>query len=535
MKIILLNNSGKSWHRIDQHFVKGFAFINDRHLSHRELVYELIQSIENDHNLDQKLSLLNGNFSVVIVNEKGTYLIADKIKTYPLLYANLNDDWIITDQAKVIMEEVPAYSPDKIAIMTYLALGYVHGNQTFLNNCKIVSAGSYVKINEEVQVFEYHKHIYDKNNLSKDEIYKSTVRSLDNAFKRMLLTIGNRPVWIPLSGGYDSRLIACLCKKYDIRNVRCYTYGIPESHEIETSKSVADTLGFPWHYVQYDKDKILSLLKDPICKNYMLWAMNLNSTPHIQDLLAIKELKENRILEDDAIIIPGHKVSILSEGKLPVRILKTEKSVAEIIFDQNFFWNILRRKYKKQVLKNLGIELNSISSNNNHLVTCDLYTNWLIKNRLSNYITNSVRVYEYFGVDWRIPLWDDEFARLWNSIPIKIDEKPVFNDYLFNKIRFDEYFVPFHVSFKKDNNYLKDKAAIIKLPFGFKERLKSYSYRFKTVRGIYDPNGFSFAVPYYLKTIKDYRLDYLATKKLASNSLAAIYTIEMLEEFFKNR
>lgn len=130
MSIELTNNRGKSWQKIGNSYIKGFAFIKDRLLLGQDILNELLQSIINNQ-LKDKLLELNGNFSAVIQYQKTIYLFADKLKTYPLLYAKINNEWIITDQSKVIMDAMPQYSPNENAIMTYLALGYLHGNQTF--------------------------------------------------------------------------------------------------------------------------------------------------------------------------------------------------------------------------------------------------------------------------------------------------------------------------------------------------------------------------------------------------------------------
>jgi asparagine synthetase B (glutamine-hydrolysing) len=161
MRIVLLNNGGKSWQKVGDSYIKGFAFILDKLLSEQDIFNELIQSIKNNR-IKETLLELNGNYSIVIQHQGSTYLFADKLKIYPLLYTKVDNEWIITDQAKVIMDVLPEYSPNEVAIMTYLALGYLHGNQTFLKNCYIVSAGTYVQIRDEISAYQYHRHIYEK-------------------------------------------------------------------------------------------------------------------------------------------------------------------------------------------------------------------------------------------------------------------------------------------------------------------------------------------------------------------------------------
>ena len=57
MKIELLNNGGKSWEKIGNSYIKGFAFINDKLLSTSDIIEELKQSIIGN-NLDEKMETL---------------------------------------------------------------------------------------------------------------------------------------------------------------------------------------------------------------------------------------------------------------------------------------------------------------------------------------------------------------------------------------------------------------------------------------------------------------------------------------------
>ena len=45
-----------------------------------------------------------------------------------------------------------------------------------------------------------------------------------------------------------------------------------------------------------------------------------------------------------------------------------------------------------------------------------LFNDWGIKVRQSHFIVNSVRIYEFFGLEWRLLFWDTEFSEFWNSI-----------------------------------------------------------------------------------------------------------------------
>ena len=61
----------------------------------------------------------------------------------------------------------------------------------------------------------------------------------------------------------------------------------------------------------------------------------------------------------------------------------------------------------------------------------DSYELWDWQERQAKYIVNSVRVYEQFQLDWWMPLWDIEFVRFWESVPLELREGRVwFKDWI---------------------------------------------------------------------------------------------------------
>lgn len=529
MKIKFNNNKGKCWKQFGGNYIKGFAFLNNKLLTEIEINNVLIDSIKTD-NLKQKLVELNGNFSGVIQFQGCTYLFADKLKAYPLLYTKINGEWLITDQSRVIMDAIPEFKPNETAILTYLTVGYLHGNHTFLNNCNIVSAGTYVVLNEKAIVYDYHKHIYEKVNLTDDEIMKGCVESMENSIKRMLLSIGDRPIWLPLSGGYDSRLLACLFKKLKVENVKCFTYGIPESYEVKISEQVAKTLGFPWYYVEYTKEKFLSIAESPMDDDYIFWAMNLNTTSHYQDFIAFKELKDKGIIEDDAVIVPGHTGEILGRDHVPYHLLDENKSVADLIYHRYYQWNSPKRKYKKLLLESLGNTLNSINTKNNKAEVIDLFTNWNIQNRQANFIVNAVRVYEYFGNDWRVPMWDDELSEFWFSLPWEKNS----DVQLYNKYMFEQYFIPLNVAFYKETNVSRNLMAKIRLPFNLKSNIKIRLSELKYFKSRYDPNDFNYRSKYYSSKMNKFNVENVTLNAANPNATTAFYQVFLLNKYFEN-
>ena len=437
---ILLNTFYRHWYQGIDSYSIGYAFWEEKLLSEKELCVFLKQYIGTSEFVTI-LKRLNGSFAAIIKNNNEYYLVADQLGSYPLLYGIKNGECYISDNASDLKKYYQKETMNDMAIAEFLSMGYLSDNKTLFDHIKIVEAGSFIILsNTAIQKVKYHSHIYpiirDK---SDKELITCSVEIIEDAFKKILRTIKGKQIVIPLSGGYDSRLIACLCKKWSVDNVICYTYGNLDSFEVEVSKKVARTLGLKWFFVEYTKEKWLRLCNSSIFKDYQYYAGNLNTVPCIQDFLAIYELKQKEIIDAEAVVIPGHSADLLGGSHLSFRTINVP--LHQLIYEKYYGLNKLKGKYQRMLQKELKDSLHG----ERNATYWDLFNDWGIRVRQSHFIVNSVRVYEFFNLNWRLPFWDNDFSKFWNSIPW---EKKV-NSCLFHSFLFEEYFEVFGVDFRK--------------------------------------------------------------------------------------
>ncbi|MDI2587661.1 asparagine synthase-related protein [Psychrobacillus sp. NEAU-3TGS] len=139
--------------------------------------------------------------------------------------------------------------------------GYVTGKNTLYTNVKQIQAGEYLvfdKKNKELRTshyFKFHHGEYSKKN--QDELVEELDQVHVRVFQRLIDSLEGRPAILPLSGGYDSRLIAVMLKRLGYENVICFTYGLCSNWEVKISKMVAEQLGFKWIFVPYEKKKCI--------------------------------------------------------------------------------------------------------------------------------------------------------------------------------------------------------------------------------------------------------------------------------------
>ena len=85
----------------------------------------------------------------------------------------------------------------------------------------------------EVLRYCYYKYVPSRSSkptdkeVLKEELERVTINIID----KVIRSANGRMIVVPLSGGYDSRVIASGLAHRGYRNVRCFSYGKKHNHE----------------------------------------------------------------------------------------------------------------------------------------------------------------------------------------------------------------------------------------------------------------------------------------------------------------
>jgi len=137
---------------------------------------------------------------------------------------------------------------------SFLSLGYTIGNFTLTSNVKRVSPARVIVIDldfKNVSTHQYWSFPSISSNPSIDILYESMVDSMDKA-----ISAANSDHFLLMSGGFDSRLIACLLKRKS-----CPFRGVIVSHNDENfdadaklAQALARQLSIPYDFYTPEKD-----------------------------------------------------------------------------------------------------------------------------------------------------------------------------------------------------------------------------------------------------------------------------------------
>lgn len=417
-------SSTKPWVETEKGFFSGSIFIDNHLLSSQEFSQKLSQ-IRNCDEAVEFVKKLNGHFAIALEFDGTIFLAVDHERTIPIFYEINETDVLIYNHITIDLIRQHGINRRSLDELDYCL--FVSGNDNLALGVKSVMAGEAVVIdNNDVSRKYYHEFNYPKIEYpDKNGLFHLIDEKFIEVTKRLITYLNGRCAVVPLSGGHDSRIIVYYLKYLGYDNILAYTYGPKGNAEALTSQKVAEYLGIDWHFVEYDPKKLQKLFEE---KFYDLvnYCSNGVSSVCIQDWYAIEYLHNNRILPKNAVVVPGHAFDAIAGSFILPLFIQNDSVTKEQLINKIFVKHF--SEGKRTLPSNIHAYLVDKISNEllcnkpNVLVSnraFDLYQDFNVRERQAKYICNSVRLYEYYGYDWYLPLWDNELVSFWETIELK--------------------------------------------------------------------------------------------------------------------
>ncbi len=362
----------------------------------------------------EKLSEICGLFSMIIMKEGACNLAVDIIRSNPLFYGFHNNALFITDNLYEFQKFIAPLPVHEEKLEEFIFTGFVLGSHTVYRDVFAIQAGEIVTIeNNQVSSKRYFTY-FPKQSTDQHKDDSKFTQALDqlllSVFSRMIKQTPHINRWlVPLSGGHDSRIIVNTLFKLGVRNVVCYTYGTKGNEQSFLSKQVAEALGFEWHFVEYSEQKWDQLHREGVFDHYLHFAFNGVSTPHLQDILAVYELKHQGVIQHGDVFVPGHSLDLLAGCWIENEDFKCRDKLQALQRTTRKWVGIKEPEF----VPSEAIEkvFNSANVAPHHFQE---YFNW--QEFRTKFVVNSIRGYEFFGFEFRLPYWDKELVDFWLAI-----------------------------------------------------------------------------------------------------------------------
>lgn len=413
---------GGSWAR-------GAAVWTDRFARREELLSALPDGAARLGEWGDRLRKLNGFFALVRTSDDTVIAAVDRLRSIPLFYASAGGRLLLSDSAEWVRSRLRLERFDAEAEDEFRRSGYVTGRRTLFEGIEQLQAGEVLAFDGQTQRLDLERYYVFKSSLASEPVAPETAtktldEAVDRSVHRLIEYADGRQIVVPLSGGYDSRLVALKLRQLAYPNVLTFTYGLAGNAEARVSQNVAESLGLAWHIVHQSRDAWRQAYMSADLTRYQRFASNWASVPHHQDWLAVRTMAETDTIEADAVFAPGHTGDFIAGGHLAGVVSGTrgtfpKSRLAEAILRKHLSLAPWTNEDRQRWLARLAESLDAAAQ----LTAPELasaFEAWEWQERQAKFIVNSVRVYEHFGYDWWLPLWDAELMDLFTSLPMDL-------------------------------------------------------------------------------------------------------------------
>lgn len=402
-------------------YLAGYVFDGQQALPLAQLANALLEAIAMGQ-LAEYIATLDGFFSILLCDGLHWWLISDRVRSRPLFYRASATGWRLSDSAWTLLQQDDQLDP--LASEEFLHSGYVTGSDTLVQAIRQSEAASIVclPLAGSTATSQRYTLFWPSNATSCEQPEADYLAALDQALtaatERLIAVAAGRTILLPLSGGYDSRALAIYLKKSGYRNVECFTFGKQQSFEVQTATVVAASLGFKLHQLVYQPSDWRSLRHCAEFARYRRYIHNLVSVPNVQVYLAIRQLLAEQRVPRDVLVVPGHTGDFVSGGHLPQFSGDADAIALHGAVWRRHFDNdrrpasaALKARLSRQLAALLG-DRTDVSA----VISCA--EAWNYQERQSKFIVNSNRYYDFWQLDWWMPLWDWRFVNVWHRVPL---------------------------------------------------------------------------------------------------------------------
>lgn len=357
-----------------------------------------------------------GCYAFIIMHKDIVFAAVDHVASTPIYYSN----HAVSNCARTLQKEVKAFDLDKTALNEFCMTGYCTGAQTLYHGLYMVKAGEGVFISsshkpEFLRHFLYLPQIDE--NLDMTNAKEALGSVLDDVFRRLVRELNGRVVLLPLSGGLDSRLVITKLLEHGHGNIISFSYGVKGNGEARIAKQIALNLGVKWLDISSDSPRIL--YNSQCRKDFDCFVDGLSVVPSYLDFEALYMLSMRDDIPKDAVIINGQTGDFIAGAHIPEKLMG-DKATIEMAVDfiaEIHYRQSPDRKIEKNIIYN---GLDSDIKNMNYIKPSAIFEFWEWQERQAKAVMVGQRSYDFFGYDWRLPLWDKGLVDFFATVPFDL-------------------------------------------------------------------------------------------------------------------
>ena len=171
----------------------------------------------------------SGFFGLIGQIDGVSFGIVDKTASHPIFYTSENGRAHIGNCPQKLVQALHSRSVNVDGQLCFYLSGYTLGSQTLFSSLHRLVPGEIILCDQKYSIskFSYHQflNVQKKTTSNTSQLVTLLKDTTLNALEKLIDRANDRQILIPLSAGFDSRLIVSALSKIGARNVICFSYG----------------------------------------------------------------------------------------------------------------------------------------------------------------------------------------------------------------------------------------------------------------------------------------------------------------------
>lgn len=377
---------------------------------------------------------LDGHFALILAGSEWSLAAVDPVRSSPLIWAQRDDVIYVTHDGPRLRETL-GLGPDDIDVAqgdAFAMGGFTIGSATLYGAIRQLNPGTFLLSAPDAAytIGTYHSwRPRQPLETDRNDLVATLSRLHENLIERLVADAAGRPILVPLSAGLDSRLIASGLAAAGYDNVHCVAYGRAGNREAVISRQIAQRLGYRWSFVPYTNAKVRAAWASDDHRAYDAYVDSFTSITFPQDYLALATLRDRGDLPADTLVVNGQSGDFTSGNHIPKSMIGHDGGSDDVRMER-----ILDALVAKQYKHWSGLATAERMARIRSLLTSEImaagglpedpeddfgvYEYGEFVDRQAKYVINGQRLYEYFGLDWRLPLWERPNLDFWEHAPL---------------------------------------------------------------------------------------------------------------------
>lgn len=363
------------------------------------------------------------------IAESESQLIAacDPVRSFPIFYVAKEEGTYASNEAVQLEEIFKTSTTDETSLLEMLMAGYVTGRNTVVRRINQLLPGELLihdKDQNECDVRRHYEFLGTQFEDDEERLTERLAAATEESFDEVIRQAGGRPIYVPLSGGLDSRLVLAMLRARGYDELYAFSYGAPRNEDAERAAIVADRLGVPWIFKPSTRKAARRMFLSKERQAYWTFSARHCSVPNMQEFLAFSELKRDGAIPDNAVVVNGQSGDFISGGHIRAPLLEpdaTLDSVFDAVVDKHYgLWKMMITSQNLELLRPRFDDVLRPAISGGLAHPARLYEYWEWQERQSKFVVNQQRTYEFFDLDWALPLWSRAYCDFWPRVPLHL-------------------------------------------------------------------------------------------------------------------